>query len=170
VTPPAPPAEPSPPTPTTPAEPAAPAPTFGGATPDPSVEAATAAKDKNDPGFVVAKPLLTTGAFGHDVAELAKLLDAAGHPNAVAAGLEPPMLTDELMRLVRAFQLANGIDPAKPQHGVAGGDTSGPAGAPLVRADHEGIVEWSTWAALYNAAGVPVELGVSERYPEGSFA
>jgi hypothetical protein len=149
--------------------PAAPA-TFGGSTPSAQVQAAV--DQSNDPGFVVAKPLLTTGAYGHDVAQLAAMLEAAGHPNAVAAGLAPPMLSDELMRTVREFQEAQGIDPAGPQHGVDGPDANAPTGAPLVRRDHEGIVEWRTWAALYDAAGVESDVLEVDaiRYPAGSFA
>jgi hypothetical protein len=144
------------------------APQMGGATvaDQTSLEQANAAKD--DPGYVVAKPLLTTGAYGHDVAVLAMLLHEAGYPNPVHAGLEAPMLTDEIMRMVRAFQEAHGIDPAGPQPGVEG---DGPAGAPLVRRDHEGIVDGRTWAELYDAADVDVEIAVAEiRYPAGSFA
>jgi hypothetical protein len=143
-------------------------PQLGGATVanQTSLEQANAAK--NDPGYVSSKPLLTTGAWGHDVAVLAWLLHEAGYPNPVHAGLEAPMLTDEIMRMVRAFQESQGIDPAGPQRGVTG---EGPAAGPLIRRDHEGIVDAPTWAALHEAAGVEVDLAVAEiRYPAGSFA
>jgi peptidoglycan hydrolase-like protein with peptidoglycan-binding domain len=147
---------------------AAPAsPQLGGATPDARMAEARAADE--GPGYVVSKPILSTGDYGHDVAYLAHLLAANGHDNAVAAGLRQPVLDDELMRMVREFQDASGIDPAGPQHGF---DASGPAAAPLIRRDAEGIVDAATWAALLEGSGADVEaeLKVELRYPKGAFA
>ncbi len=141
------------------------APVFGGATHDEEVAAATEAA-KHDRGGVIAKPLLTTGAHGPIVEELAMLLDEAGYPNRVAAGLQEPTLDDGLMLQVRAFQEANGIAPHKPKQ-AADGSWS----APLVRENHQGIVEHETWRALLEQAGRDLaELEVHRRYPVGSFS
>lgn len=149
---------------TTPAaQPSAPlVPQFGGAsvTAQPSDLAPS-----SDPGYVSALPLLTTGAYGFLVEELARLLAANGYPNKVAAGVAPPMLDDELMRMVRAFQEEQAIEP----HAMQG------EAAPLVRRDHEGIVEAATWRALHGvedvaAAGEHELLAVDRRYNVGAFA
>ncbi len=130
------------------------APQFGGATPDESLAAAV--KLQGEPGYVSSKPMLSTGSWGAEVAELADLLAKAGYPNHVAAGLAAPMLSDELMRSVRAFQDANQVDPTSAQDGAA----------PLIRKDHEGIVDAATWAALYKSAGQDqAGLAIRERYP-----
>lgn len=122
-------------------------PQFGGG----QVEAADSVPSVSDEGgYVAALPLLTTGAYGPLVGFLAKLLDRAGFANAQHAGKAEPMLDDALMSKVRAFQAQHGIDPSGPQDGAA----------PLIRKDHEGLVDAKTWQALLGFAHA-----VETRYP-----
>jgi peptidoglycan hydrolase-like protein with peptidoglycan-binding domain len=129
------------------AKPATQLPQFGGVA-SPVTEAQPAVSEEG--GYVAAKPMLTTGAHGPIVAELAELLHDAGFPNQVHAGQVAPILDDTLMLLVRAFQAREGIDPSAPQDGAA----------PLIPRSHGGIVDAKTWEALLGDVAA-----VFQRYP-----
>jgi len=122
-------------------------PQFGGVA-SPVTEAQPAVSKEG--GYVSSKPLLTTGAHGPIVAELAELLHDAGFPNQVHAGQVAPILDDTLMLLVRAFQAREGIDPSAPQDGAA----------PLIPRSHGGIVDAKTWEALLGGIAA-----ITQRYP-----
>jgi hypothetical protein len=110
---------------------------------------------EGDGGYASAKPLLMQGAAGPDVAELGHLLADHGYPNAISKGTAdaPPVLDDELMATVIAFQRDNGIDPWSRE----GADATNP---PLLRQNvHQGIVDARTWEALLDEAPVVVREG-----------
>jgi hypothetical protein len=140
--------------PAAPSQPAQMQPQLGGAPLPPEL----AYQAENQTGYVCAEPLLMVGAHGAAVAELAHLLDDHGYPNKVAQGVAQPVLDDELIRVVQAFQDDNGIAPHKPQDGAP----------PLVpgRDRHSGIVDAATWVALRDGERREIVI----RYPEGSFA
>jgi hypothetical protein len=108
--------------------------------PGQSTERQSPSTEPASTGFSSARPFMTIGAAGDDVAELGHLLAAAGFTNAVSEGKSgaPPILNDALMEVVRQFQEANGINPWQAENGE---------GQPL-SSQHLGCVDARTWEAL----------------------
>lgn len=70
----------------------------------------------------VCRPVLTSGSSHPDVAELGRLLAAAGHENSVSRGENPHNLVDEsLLAAITAYRNAHQVDaedaiPSVPAH------------------------------------------------------